>query len=474
MLMKPASMKPMPRFDPAELRSLPAPVLEKYDVAGPRYTSYPTAPAWVDTYGPADYRAALARSAASKRPLSLYVHLPFCESLCVYCGCNVIITKRRDRAQAYLDVLFKEIDLVADLCGGASRETVQIAWGGGTPTYLEPEQIEALLGRIRSRFPIAADAEVGIEVDPRVTTEAHTKAIARAGFNRISMGIQDFDLDVQEEIHRHQSFETTRQVIEWFRENGLRSVNVDLVYGLPKQTLEKFKKTLDLIVSLDPDRVSAFSYAHVPWLKPAQRKFDEAEIARGAAKFAIFAHLLDGLTSRGMEFVGMDHFAKPDNELAVAQRTGGLWRNFQGFTTKSGTDLIGLGVTSIGSVAGTFAQNAKDLDDWQASVLKGELPTRKGLVLSADDHIRADVIHRIMCTYRLDYDEVARAHGIDFASYFAEALERLPALAADKLIDLSADGFTLTSWGRFFVRNVCMAFDAHLPKTGKPVYSRTV
>lgn len=463
-----------PPFDPAEVVALPPEVLAKFDVAGPRYTSYPTAPAWRDDFGPADYRAALEESARSARPLSVYVHLPFCESLCVYCGCNVVITKRHDRAQHYLDHLDRELDLVASLAGAASRKTIQVAWGGGTPTFLTPEQIERLMGRIAERFPLAADAEVGIEVDPRVTTREHVRSIVRAGFNRISMGVQDFDPEVQEEIHRVQSFELTDGLVRWCREEGLRSINVDLVYGLPKQTLAKFERTIDLVLQMAPDRVSAFSYAHVPWLKPQQRKFQEADLPRGHEKFRIFARLMERLCGAGYVFVGMDHFAKPDNELARAQASGALWRNFQGFTTKAGTDLVGLGVTSISSVADTFAQNAKDLPDWQASSHRGELPIRKGLVLTEDDKLRREVIHRIMCTYRLDFREVEREFGIDFDAYFADARERLRELAADGMVDLTPDGFALTSWGRVFVRNVCMVFDAHLPKAERPVFSRTV
>ena len=472
------AISPPPRFDPAAIGRLPASTLAKYDVAGPRYTSYPTAPAWRDDFGPAEYRAALERSAKSARPLSLYVHLPFCESLCVYCGCNVIITKRHDRAQHYLDHLYKELDLVATLSGASRRTTSQIAWGGGTPTFLEPSQIEELMARIRDRFPLAADGEFGIEVDPRVTTRDHVKSIVRAGFNRISMGVQDFDPEVQEEIHRVQSFELTSALVGWCREEGLGSVNVDLVYGLPKQTLAKFEKTIDLVEQLSPDRVSAFSYAHVPWLKPQQSKFKDGDIPRGATKFAIFARLLARLTGGGYEFVGMDHFAKPDNELAVAQAQGGLWRNFQGFTTKSGTDLVGLGVTSISSVADTFAQNAKDIGDWEGSCDRGELPIRKGLALTADDRLRRDVIHRIMCTYRLDFRAVEREFGIAFDTYFTGAAARLRELAADGMIVLAPDGFELTSWGRIFVRNVCMTFDAHLaPASEDPehrVFSRTI
>ena len=463
-----------PAFDPSALARIPADTLRRYDVPGPRYTSYPTAPAWTD-FTEDDYAKALRKSADSKRPLSVYVHIPFCESLCVYCGCNVVITQRRERAQQYLDDLAREIDRVADLAGAGRRETIQIAWGGGTPTYLPPDQIEALLARIVSRFPLAKDAEVGIEVDPRVTTREHVKSIVRAGFNRISMGIQDFDPAVQEEIHRVQPFELTRDFIGWCRAEGLKSVNVDLVYGLPLQTAASFDRTIDLVLGdLRPDRVSAFSYAHVPWLKPAQKKFDEATIPHGAAKFAIFTRLLERMTGAGYEFVGMDHFALPDNELAVAQREGRLWRNFQGFTTKDGTDLVGLGVTSIGQVAGAFAQNEKDLGAWSARVRAGGLATTKGLWIGDDDLVRQRIIHQIMCTYRLAKSEIEREFGIDFDARFADELERLAPLEEDGMIVRTKDGFELTSWGRVFVRNVCMVFDAHLPQPGQRAFSRTL
>lgn len=463
-----------PAFDPAELRRIPAETLARYDVPGPRYTSYPTAPVWGDL-GPAAYEEILRRSSASERPLSVYVHVPFCESLCVYCGCNVVITRRADKPRAYLEDLYAEIDRVAELAAAQRRTTVQIAWGGGTPTHLAPAQIEALLGRIRDRFPLAPDAEVGIECDPRVTTRDHVAAIARAGFNRVSMGIQDFDPEVQREIHRVQPFELTRDFIGWCRDAGLRSVNVDLVYGLPKQTLAGFDRTIDLVLGeLRPDRVSAFSYAHVPWLKPAQKKFDEAEIPRGEGKFAIFTRLVERMVGAGYEFVGMDHFARPDNELAAAQREGRLWRNFQGFTTKSGTDLVGLGVTAIGQVAGAFVQNEKDLDAYGAAVRRGGLAATKGLRISDDDAIRARIIHQIMCDYRLSGAAIGREFGIDFDSRFAAELSRLGPLERDGMVVRTGDGFELTSRGRVFVRNVCMLFDAHLPQPGQRAFSRTL
>ena len=467
-------MRAPPVFDPAELARIPPEILARYDVPGPRYTSYPTAPAWTDDFGPADHELALRDSAAVGNPLSVYLHIPFCESLCVYCGCSVVITKRRERAQTYVDLLEREIARVADLAGASGRETVQIAWGGGTPTYLPPQLIERLAASLRTNFPLAPDAEVGIEVDPRVTTREHVAAIARAGFNRISMGIQDFNPKVQEEIHRVQSFETTRDLIGWCRADGIESVNVDLVYGLPLQTLDGFDDTLDRVFDLAPDRISAFSYAHVPWLKPAQKKFDEATIPGGAEKFAIFVRMVERLTGGGYEFIGMDHFAKPGNELSEAQRTGGLWRNFQGFTTKSGTDLVGLGMTAISSVAGRFVQNEKDLIAWTAAVASGGLPTIRGLATTEDDRIREAVIQRIMCDYRFSLSETSERFGIDAREYFADDLPKLAPHEESGMLVRSDDGFELTSRGRVFVRNVCMVFDAHLPSSDRPVFSRTI
>jgi len=466
----------IPAFDPRALRQIPQEVMQRYDVPGPRYTSYPTAPVWDDAFGEADHERALRQSAASGRPLSVYVHLPFCESLCVYCGCNVIITKRREFADAYLERLVQEIRRTAELCGAATRRTVQVAWGGGTPTYLLPDQVERLMGVIAECFPRATDAEVGIEVDPRVTTREHVRSIVRAGFNRISMGIQDFDPAVQEEIHRVQPYEMTRDLIAWCRADGLESVNVDLVYGLPLQTADKFESTIELVQTLAPDRVSAFSYAHVPWLKPQQRKFKESDLPRGPEKFEIFTRLVERMTAAGYEFIGMDHFAKPDNELAIALREGALWRNFQGFTTKAGTDLVGMGVTSIGSFADAFSQNVKELQDWSDRIDAGRLPTHRGMWLSADDRVRQGVIQDIMCRYRFDPDAVARREGIDAHAYFADEIGRLGAFERDGMLVLDGrGGFELTSRGRLFVRNVCMTFDAHLdPHAEKPVFSRTV
>ncbi len=466
----------VPTFDPRALREIPADLMARYDVAGPRYTSYPTAPVWTDGFGPADHARALEASAASGRPLSVYVHLPFCESLCIYCGCNVVITKRREIAGAYVERVEREIAAVAARAGADRRLTAQVAWGGGTPTYLAPDQIERLMACIRTHFPLAPDAEVGIEVDPRVTTREHVAAIARAGFNRISMGIQDFDEAVQVEIHRVQPYALTRDLVGWCRDAGLESVNVDLVYGLPLQTADRFGATIDRVLDLAPDRVSAFSYAHVPWLKPQQRKFDEKTLPRGAEKFEIFTRLVERLTDADYELIGMDHFARPGNELAEALRTGALWRNFQGFTTKAGTDLVGLGVTSISSFDDAFAQNAKELDDWSGDVDAGRLPTRKGLWLTPDDRMRRDVIQDVMCRYRFDPARVAAAHGIDPEQEFGALAPRLAELEDDGMLLREGElGFVLTSRGRLFVRNVCMLFDAHLdPHAERPLFSRTV
>ncbi len=464
-----------PTFDPRAMRAIPTDIMSKYDVPGPRYTSYPTAPVWGD-FDEDDFERALSKSAASARPLSVYIHLPFCESLCVYCGCNVVITKRRELAAQYVERLIAEMERTARFANAADRQTVQVAWGGGTPTYLAPDQIERLMATIARLFPLAANAEVGIEVDPRVTTREHVAAIARAGFNRISMGVQDFDPKVQEEIHRVQPYEMTRDLIAWCREDGIESINVDLVYGLPLQTADSFDETIALVKTLSPDRISAFSYAHVPWLKPAQTKFRDETIPRGAEKFEIFTRLVEQMTAEGYEFIGMDHFAKPDNELAQALKTGALWRNFQGFTTKAGTDLVGMGVTSIASFDDAFAQSVKELPAWSERIDAGRHAVTRGMWLTDDDRIRRDVIQDIMCRYRFDADVVSARAGIDAREYFADVSAGFPALEADgMLVTDGRGGFELTSRGRLFVRNVCMPFDAHLGSpSDKPVCSRTI
>ncbi len=450
-------------------------LLERYNVPGPRYTSYPTAPEWVDAFGPADFERALLESNAARPapPISLYVHLPFCEKLCLFCGCNVVINKNHEVSHPYLDRLKREIDQVAARLD-PSRPVVQLHWGGGTPTYLSAAQIEDLFQRIRERFTIAPDAELGIEVDPRVTSEEHARTLRRLGFNRISMGIQDFTPIVQKTVHRVQPYEMTKELFDLCRSLGFESINVDLIYGLPHQTPESFVDSVDKVIGMGPDRVAMFSYAHVPWLKKQQGSFAKF-IPLGMDKFRIFRAGIEHFTRAGYAYIGMDHFARPDDELCVAQRNRTLHRNFQGYTTKAGADLFGLGVSSISGVGRVYAQNYRALTDYDAAVDDRRLPTMRGIHLSEDDAIRRTVISRILCHCVLHKEEIEDEFGFRFDEYFANELARLAPLAADGLITMTPETIAVTSLGRIFIRNVGMAFDKYLLKPKeKPVFSKTL
>src|SRR5271154_7352822 len=360
--------------------------LAKYNRPGPRYTSYPTAPVWNDAFGPDDLERVHEKSDRARAPVSLYMHIPFCESLCLFCACNVIIQKDKAVAPPYLGILKRELGRVSR---GVSKErsVVQFHWGGGTPTYLTPAQIEDLFGAAREQFTFATDAEIGIEVDPRVTTSAHLETLRQLGFNRLSMGIQDFHADVQKAIHRIQPFEMTRDLLLAARELGFDSINVDLIYGLPYQTAERFAKTVDQINSLAPDRIALFSYAHVPWLKKQQGSF-AMFLPEGMQKFEIFRTGLTKFVEAGYFYIGMDHFAKPGDELAVAQQNRTLHRNFQGYTTKAGADLYGMGVSAISSVQSSYAQNPRIVGDYSRAVAERGLATMRGYKLSGEDRLR--------------------------------------------------------------------------------------
>ena len=406
--------------------------VNRYNRPGPRYTSYPTAPFWSDFFGPQEFEAAIADSNRKRSPVSLYMHLPFCESLCLFCACNVLIRKDKSVAPPYLSVLKKEIDRMAQ---GVSREreVIQFHWGGGTPTYLSPEQIEDLFTYTRERFTFARDAEIGIEVDPRVTTRAHMEKIRKMGFNRLSMGIQDFKEDVQKAVHRIQSYEATRDLIAEARQLGFGSINVDLIYGLPYQTAESFAHTIEQIVGLSPDRVAMFSYAHVPWLKKQQGSF-VAHLPEGMKKFNIFRSGLLKFLEAGYLYIGMDHFAKENDELAVSQRNRTLHRNFQGYTTKAGADLYGMGITAISAVQDTYAQNYRDIPSWEKAVAERGLATMRGYRLSPDDIIRREVISRLLCHTVIVKHEISKRFGIQFDEYFAPELERLKTPQEDGLV----------------------------------------
>lgn len=462
----------------ADLRSpseISVDLLHRYNVPGPRYTSYPTAPVWREGFDASGYARVLEESGGSPTPapLSLYVHLPFCETLCYFCACTVIITSNHSVEEPYLRLLEREIDWIAARAG-RRRKVVQLQWGGGTPTYLAPERISGLASKLRASFSFASDAEVGVEVDPRVTTIAHLEALRKAGFNRLSMGVQDFDPDVQKAIHRIQPFDMTRDLVRSAREMGFEGINVDLIYGLPLQTPDTFRATIDQVLEIAPDRLAVYSYANVPWLKKHQ-KLLEPQLPSERTKFEIFRTALARFTQAGYEYIGMDHFARPDDELARARRDRTLHRNFQGYTTKAGTDLIGLGISAIGAIGDAFVQNRRDLDSYREAIRSRGAATFRGFRLSPDDRLRRAVIGNLLCHGVVAIPEVEAQYGICFGEYFADALEKLAPCAADGLVEISDAEIRATSLGRVFLRNLAMAFDAYLPaQMEKPVFSKTL
>jgi oxygen-independent coproporphyrinogen-3 oxidase len=449
--------------------------LEKYNRPGPRYTSYPTAPVWKDDFGPDDFEKYCARAEQRATPVSLYMHLPFCESLCLFCACTVSIQKDKRVAIPYLETLKREIDHVGRHVS-KNRPVIQFHWGGGTPTYLSPAQMEDLFGHARERFSFAPDAEVGIEVDPRVTSRQHLETLRRLGFNRLSMGIQDFDPKVQEAIHRVQPYEMTRDLIAAAREFGFESINVDLIYGLPHQTASSFHSTIDHTLTLEPDRVAMFSYAHVPWLKKQQGSFEEY-LPEGMEKFRIFRAGLEQFLGAGYLYIGMDHFAKPGDELAVAQLNRTLHRNFQGYTTKAGADLYGMGVSAISSLGEAYAQNCREVPTYQAAIAERGIATMRGYRLTPDDQIRRAVIGRLLCHTVIPKSEVEREFSISFDDYFAPEVQLLEEFRAEGLVALAPGEIRVTSLGRIFIRNVAMTFDRYLHEqqmNQRPLFSKTL
>jgi oxygen-independent coproporphyrinogen-3 oxidase len=449
-----------------------ADLVRRYDRPGPRYTSYPTALELHEGLGREAFREELRKAAQREGPLSLYVHLPFCEERCLFCGCHVVVTRKREVAERYLGFLEKEIDAVARLLGRGRRVT-QLHWGGGTPTYLAPDQMRRLFGAIRDRFALDPDAEIAIEVDPRVTTAEHLETLKELGFNRLSAGVQDFSTEVQEAIGRHQTYAQANALVEKARELGFRSINLDLVYGLPRQTLESFEETLRTVTALRPDRLAIYSYAHVPWLKGHQRKIDTGDLPAAETKAGLLASAVRMLGAAGYVPIGMDHFALPDDELATAAREGGLWRNFMGYTVRRGSDLVAMGLSAISDVDGTFLQNHRKLHAYEKAVEEGGLATERGYAPTTDDRLRRHVITELMCNFRVERADVERRFGIRFDEVFARELQELRPLAEDGLVELDPKGITVKE--RLFVRNVCMAFDAYLGRhRGRPRWSRTV
>lgn len=451
-------------------------LLHRYNVPGPRYTSYPTAPVWTEDFSPAGYARVLEESSAAERPapLSLYVHLPFCEKLCYFCGCTVVITGTQHALEeSYLDTLEREIDWVADRVG-RERPVTQFHLGGGTPTYFTPERLRRLGRKFRNRFRFAPDVEMGVEVDPRVTTREHLLALAKLGFNRLSMGVQDFEPRVQVAVNRVQPYEDTRHLVEQARALGFPSVNMDLIFGLPLQTAGSFSETIDKVVAIGPDRLAVYSYANVPWMKKHQNVL-QPHLPDERTKFEIFRTALERLTQAGFEYIGMDHFARPTDELARARTDRTLHRNFQGYTTKAGTDLIGFGMSAIGGIGRTYVQNRRDLVPYQQDVAAHGAATFRGFRLSEDDLLRRTVVQNLLCHGVIVKSEIERAYGIRFDEYFADALEKLEPCAADGLVVLGRDEIRATTVGRVFLRNLAMPFDAYLAAAPeKPVFSKTL
>lgn len=456
-------------------------LIERYDRPGPRYTSYPTAVEFHAGITADTYLERLAGvNQVADAPLSAYVHLPFCQQRCAFCGCNVVITPHREVASRYLEAVGREIDLLAAQLPNRRRVS-QMHWGGGTPTYYEAAQLEQLFARLTRHFSFTADAEIGIEVDPRVTTIAHLERLRALGFNRLSMGVQDFDGRVQEAINRVQSFELTRDLLLRARELGYASINIDVIYGLPHQSVATFAVTLDQVLQLRPDRVAAYSFAFVPWMRAHMKDIDIEALPAVDTKLALLAETVDAFTAAGYRQIGMDHFALPSDDMARAVESRTLHRNFMGYTVKSTSDLVALGVSAIGDVQGAFVQNTKKLPEYYAAIDSGRFPVERGYALDRDDEIRRCVITELMCNFHLDVTAIEARFGVDFHEYFARELQELSAgeesPMADGLVTVERDSIDVQPLGRMFVRNICMAFDKYLAaRTAgpKPVFSRTV
>jgi len=440
---------------------LPA-LLQRFDIPGPRYTSYPTADRFVEAFSAADYGHALVqRRTGVTTPLSLYVHIPFCESLCYYCACNKIITKHHNRSASYLRYLGREIDLhTAQL--GQGQTVTQLHLGGGTPTFLSDEELGELMAMLRRSFTLAPGGEYSIEIDPRTVDADRLAALSQLGFNRLSFGVQDFDADVQKAVHRVQPFEQVRDLMAQAREVGFDSINMDLIYGLPRQTPESFARTLEQVLQLRPDRIALYAYAHLPERFKPQRRIHSADLPGAAAKVAMLAQSLAAFSEAGYVYIGMDHFALPHDALAVAKRQGRLHRNFQGYSTQPDCDLIGLGVSAIGRIGATYSQNAKTMEEYCDHLDQGRLPVVRGLALNRDDLARRAVIMALMCQGQVIFESIELAWLLDFRSYFSAELEQLRELADAGLVVLDESGIEVTAQGWFFVRAVAMVFDRYL------------
>ncbi|QIR79082.1 oxygen-independent coproporphyrinogen III oxidase [Sulfurospirillum diekertiae] len=449
----------------------------KYSKPGPRYTSYPTAPEFHEGFTHQSYESILATQDKSRK-LSLYFHLPFCRSACYFCGCNVVYTSKEDKKERYISYLERELELLSKHLD-TSREVIQMHFGGGTPTFFSAPQLKRIISAIRSHFKnFAKDAEISCEIDPRYLTKEQLDVLTCNGFNRVSYGVQDFNDEVQKAIHRIQPYEVTNNVVKMAKSSGIKSINMDLIYGLPYQTFETFQETLRLAVSLDPSRLAVFNYAHVPWMKKSMRKIDETTLPHPSVKLAIMRYTIDYLESNGYKMIGMDHFAKPDDELFLAIEKGELHRNFQGYTTKGGADLIGIGLTSIGEGLKHYVQNFKEMDAYEKAIDAGVLPVHRGLTLNDDDVLRKAVIMEMMSNFKLNIAGIEAQFGIDFFDYFADAVAALAPFEQEELVivDRVAKKILVNTTGTLLIRNIVMPFDAYLQKIpeDKRRFSKTV
>jgi oxygen-independent coproporphyrinogen-3 oxidase len=449
-------------------------LVQKYNVAGPRYTSYPPATKFTDALTWLNLAEKILENNKTDRDLSLYFHIPFCETLCWFCGCTTVITLNHSQGQTYINYLEKEVAQMATLIN-PRRKAVQLHFGGGSPTFLSPDEIRRLGDIIHKHFKFAPDIEAGVEIDPRRLTRDHVVALREVGFNRASLGVQDFDPTVQQAVHRIQPQEMTQQTIDWLREMNFGSINLDLIYGLPHQTVESFNRTLDIVLAMQPDRLAVFSYAHVPWVKPAQKILEQKILPPPETKLQLLKNVIERLTENDRyTYIGMDHFARAKDELVLAQRNKTLQRNFQGYSTRANADIYAFGMSAISQIPDAYWQNEKDLLKYYAALDAGKVPLSRGYVVSDEDKVRRDTIMRVMCDLGLNYAAMSQRLGINFTSHFEREIEALATFEADGLVRRSETGLEVTDKGRLFIRNIAMCFDNTLAASGERKHSRTI
>src|SRR5690606_34866172 len=452
-----------------------AQLIRQYDLSGPRYTSYPTAPQFSETFSVEDFNAAVERSNASQRPLSLYFHIPFCDTLCFYCGCNKVVTNNKGRAKPYLDSVVREIAMQAERFD-TRRPVKQLHWGGGTPTFINCDEMSLLMNATRQHFNLVDDesGEFSIEIHPGRVTASTMEHLRNLGFNRVSMGVQDFDLRVQKAVNRYNTLEDVTSLMEALRRQSYHSISMDLIYGLPLQTRQSFATTLNRVIDLSPDRLSLFNYAHLPHLFKSQALIKEEELPSAEQKLDILQMSIEMLQNAGYVYIGMDHFAKPEDSLVQAQRAGVLQRNFQGYSTHGDCDLIAMGVSSISSFGGVYVQNAKNVEQYQKLIDKGESASIRGFTLSAEDHLRQFVINQLICQFSLSFNDIQQYFSVDPKIHFQSELEELAPMMEDGLLLVNDDGIQIQNAGRLLIRRVCMVFDEYLRKGPRIAYSRVI